>query len=140
MTVATTNAATEPVQGDGATTEFAFNFAFFDKAHVKLFLADEDGIEDEVAINETAVTAPSPTGGTVTAPFPPSDEQFVIIRRRVPLVQEAAIQAFGGWFPATHERALDKLTMMVQQLADAVEALPSPNEVAELYRQLEGGS
>lgn len=140
MTITTTNAATEPEQGDGATTDFAFDFAFFDKAHVLLFLADADGFEVEVPISAAAVTDPSPTGGTVTAPWAPSSEQFVIIRRSVPLVQESSIQAFGGWFPATHERALDKLTMMVQQLTDTIETLPSPNEVAELYRQLEGGS
>lgn len=119
MSVSTTT-TTIDYTGDGVTDEFIIPFPYLDKAHVYVkvgadvnnlgeqaqgiaFTIDLDGPQDANAANVTMTT-------------PPSTGYVVRVYRVVPLTQATDLRAQGNFSAATHENALDKLTMIAQQL------------------------
>jgi parallel beta-helix repeat protein len=111
--------------GNGSTTSFAVNFKFLANSHVVATHKDAAGTETTWTENTqyTLTGAGVDTGGTLTVSTSPTDYtpatgETLIIRRVVPLTQETDYPE-GGAFPSSaHETALDKLTMLVQQLQE----------------------
>lgn len=107
---------------DGSTTSFAFTFPIYEDSDLvvtKWTIAD--GTEDVLTldVDYTVAGAGSPTGGSVDLLIAaPSSDYKLIIERILPLTQETDYVE-GDPFPAqSHEDALDKLTMICQQLND----------------------
>lgn len=103
--------------GDGATTAFTVSFYFLDDAHLEVILVSSSGVEitQTITTHYTITGSGESTGGTVTMVTAPSASETLIIKRNIPLTQEADYVE-NDPFPAnTHEEALDKLTMIVQQ-------------------------
>jgi len=113
------NSETSRVQyvGNNSTvTAYTVPFAFLENSHLLAIATDAAGVESSVTLaNHTGVGNPS--GGTVTTTVAVPATSTLTIFRSVPATQTTSY-AEGGDFPAaSHERALDKLTMLGQQNA-----------------------
>lgn len=104
--------------GNGIVKEFAVPFKFFENADLEVYFKTENIAQKKLVENEdyTVVGAGNENGGTVTLTDVPQTGDKVVILRVVPMTQEIDYQE-NEIFPAeTQERALDKLTMEIQQL------------------------
>lgn len=121
MTVSTTESRIG-YNGNGATTAFAFPYRFLESSDltVTLVRADTTQVTQVLNTNYTVTGAGDDAGGTVTMIVPPATGQQLVIVREVPLTQETDYIS-GDPFPAeSHERALDKLTMISQRLNNLI--------------------
>lgn len=121
MTVSTTESRIG-YNGNGATTAFAFPYRFLVNTDlvVTLVRADTTQVVQTLNTDYTVTGAGDDAGGTVTMVVPPATGQQLVIVRDVPLTQETDYIS-GDPFPAeTHERALDKLTMISQRLNNLI--------------------
>lgn len=112
MTVTTTKVQDSFV-GDGVTADFAFTFPTLDAAWVKVLVAGVE-VTATVTLNLNQTTSP---GGTVTPLLVPIAGAEVVVLREVPLTQETLYSSYAAFPSAVHEAALDKMTMVDQQLA-----------------------
>lgn len=119
MTVATQGSKVN-YQGNGITTEFQVPFPFLEEEDIYI----QKQLEDTTVVNLTYGTdysvtgAGNASGGTVVLTIAPSASEVISVYRSVPLTQEVDYRE-NEIFPAeTHEEALDKLTMEVQQLQE----------------------
>jgi hypothetical protein len=122
MTISTT-ASRISYNGNGATTAFSFPYRFLTNADLVVIKVAADGTETTLTLNTnyTVTGADDEAGGTVTLSVAPLSGQRVVIYRAVAITQEVDYIT-GDPFPAeTHERALDRLTMVAQQQQDAID-------------------
>lgn len=122
MTISTTTSRIQ-YAGNGVTTIFSFPYRFLVNGdlEVTLFAADGSSTLKALTTDYTVTGADEDAGGSVTMLVAPAVGQTLVIRRVVDLTQETDYSS-GDAFPAeTHERALDKLTMMDQQLQEQVD-------------------
>lgn len=133
MTVSTTTSRAD-YTGNGTTTAFAVPFYFLDDSHLTVLRTQiSTGVITTLAIttNYTVSGAGNPAGGTVTCVVAPTTDQKISILRNVPLTQLNTYVPNDPFPAASHERALDKLTMEVQQLDEAIDrALTLPANTA----------
>lgn len=116
MTISTTESRIEYL-GNGATKIFAIPFRFLENSHVVVTLVSAGGaqIPQSQGADYTLTGADEDTGGFLTMVVAPPVSSSLIVLRVVPATQETDYIS-GDPFPAeSHERALDKLTMLVQQ-------------------------
>lgn len=121
MTVSTTESRIG-YNGNGATTVFAFPYRFLTNTDlvVTLVRADTTQVVQTLNTDYTVTGAGDDAGGTVTMAVAPATGQQLVIVRAVPLTQETDYIS-GDPFPAeSHERALDKLTMISQRLENLI--------------------
>ncbi|MEM7122080.1 MAG: hypothetical protein AAF563_12425 [Pseudomonadota bacterium] len=127
--------------GNGSTTVFTVTFRFLEKSHVQVILRDAQG--GETAWTEGTQYTLSGTGGTSgtltvkTSPtnYTPASGETLVITRNVPRTQEVDYGENDNFPAETHERALDKLTMLVQQQDEAASralVVPSSDTAADL--------
>lgn len=104
--------------GDGVTAIFPVPFYFLQDEHLRVSLVDTStSIETPLVLNSdyTVSGAGSLAGGSVTIPSEPVVGQNVLILREVPATQEIDYVSNDPFPAESHERGLDKLTMLVQQ-------------------------
>ena len=127
MTV-TTSTARVVHNGNGTTIEFAVPFRFLENSHVAVFLRDAAG-NQTLWIENTQYTlagVDQASGGTlsvITSPtdYTPASGEKLVAVRAVPITQETDYVE-NDPFPAdTHERALDKLTMVNQEQTERLD-------------------
>lgn len=125
MSIASTTSKSGPYAGNGATTLFAVAFACFAASDLNVVRTDAAGVDTplalgtdySVSLNADQTNSP---GGTVTLAVAPAAGLQVTILRNVALTQGTQLPNQGGWYPQVVEKALDKLTMLVQQLSEKV--------------------
>lgn len=103
--------------GDGITKIFAIPFYFLEQSHISVVVQSPGGVISNLILNVdyTVSGAGNEAGGSLTFVNAPLALYTVDIIRNVPATQ-LMNYAPNDDFPATsHERALDKLTMLVQQ-------------------------
>ena len=108
--------------GNSSTTVFPVDFYFLADAELLVVLTDADGVEDTLVLDTdyTVQDAGVPAGGSITMVVPPATGEKLTIVRNMPLTQ-LTDYAENDSFPAeSHETALDRLTMLVQQLQEEV--------------------
>lgn len=116
MTVTVTTARVE-YTGNGSTTAFAIPFYFLANGDLKVYQA---GVLKTITTHYTVSGAGNPAGGTVTFGTAPTSGQSVVIFRD-PAITQSTDYTPNDPFPAeSHERALDRLTMISQRLDDRV--------------------
>lgn len=120
MTVSTTTRRVA-YNGNGSTTAFAVPFVFFGPTELQVIARASDGTETVLAIStDYTVSGGNGATGTVTAvTAPASGVSWTIIRNtaRTQLTDYVP----NDPFPAqTHERALDRLTAIAQEVEDGV--------------------
>ena len=142
MTVSSqTNSVT--YAGDGATTEFAVPYYFLADDHLLVIsILVSTGAETVLVLNSDYSVAGegNPAGGEVTTVVPPDIGRNLEIRRVVPLTQETDYVSNDAFPAESHERALDKLTMVDQQQSTDIATLDDKvnNSNAKTLRVPEG--
>jgi microcystin-dependent protein len=103
--------------GNNSTeTAYTVDFPFFETEHLRVIVTDADGNETQLA-NGTDFAV---TGTSITTTLPWDGTHRVTIYREVPVKQTTSYQEGGAFPAASHERALDLLTMIVQQVTRRV--------------------
>ena len=122
MTVASSTARVS-YSGNGSTTSFSVTFYFLADSHLQVIIRSSTGTETIKTLNTdyTVTGAGDPSGGSVVFGTAPASGQTVVIVRNVPLTQQTDYQANDPFPAESHEEALDKLTMLTQQLQDGVD-------------------
>lgn len=110
--------------GNDSTVLFVIGFYFLVDAHIKAILYNSvTNVETELNLTThyTLTGAGSMNGGELTMITAPTSDEVLTILRNVDVKQETNY-VDGTSFPAEdHEEALDKLTMIVQQLKEEIE-------------------
>ena len=110
-------------QGNGTNTTFAYPFYVIEADDITVILTDGNGVETVQTLNtDYSVTgAGNESGGNVIFASAPSGTETVTIVRDVEITQETDYVANDPFPAATHEAALDKLTMIAQQHKEALD-------------------
>lgn len=113
MTVQTNNNSISYV-GNGSTVHFDYDFLILDASHLKVYFGDVLQTSGYVVSGVL-----SQTGGTVAFAVAPPSGTAITLTRSVPFLQLTDYRPYDAFPAESHERALDLLTMMAQQLKDA---------------------
>lgn len=123
MTLATTDNRAS-YSGNDVTTVFAFPYLFFANTDLVVSLITDATSVTVTQVLDTDYTltgAGTATEGELTMTTAPATGETLLINRSVPYTQDTDYIE-GDAFPAeTHETALDKLTVLCQQLLDETE-------------------
>lgn len=144
MTISTTTSRIT-YAGDGVSTVFAVPFVFFGQDELEVIeKVTATGVEvTKVLTTHYAVAGGNGAAGSVTALAAPAGTVSWTIARKTKQTQEVDYTPNDPFPAETHERALDRLTALVQELADklnralvlsvtsAITSLPLPNPVAD---------
>jgi hypothetical protein len=128
MTISTTSSRIS-YNGNGVTTIFAFPYRFLANGDLVVVEVSAAGVETTKTLTThyTLTGAGDDAGGSVTMLVAPANGTRLIIYRDTDIVQETDYIS-GDPFPAeTHERALDRLTMIAQEIgSDADRSIKVP--------------
>lgn len=107
---------------DGATTSFPIPFYFLSEEDIVANLLSAQGITSlALGTDFTILGAGSTSGGTIILSATFAAGKTLRVQRIVPVTQETQFQQNDAFPAQTVEKALDKLTMIDQQNADAIE-------------------
>jgi len=122
MTVSSSTAKVS-YSGNGVTVAFAVPFYFLANSQLTVTLRLSDGSESTKVLGTdyTVTGAGVLTGGTVTMTVAPASGQTLVVSRNVPLTQETDLQPNDRLPAETLEQSIDKLTMITQQIDEAVD-------------------
>ncbi|HGY5040798.1 TPA: hypothetical protein ACNV29_001601 [Klebsiella oxytoca] len=125
--------------GDGSTTTFAIPFYFILNTDISVQIADADSNITNLTygVDYSVSGAGSASGGSGRLNTAYASGYTILFYRNPPATQETAYYE-NGKFPAkSHEKALDKLTMLVQGLITNLGlALRKPSFLANYYDAL----
>ena len=109
--------------GNGSTATFAVPFMFLCDDDIQVVLVDVEGVEylQSRGTDYQLAGAGEQTGGVCTMTLAPEPGQTLVIRREPAMVQEVDYVENDAFPAATHEAALDKLTMICQALAEKLD-------------------
>lgn len=122
MSVQSSTSRIQYVGNVSTVTPYVVPFYFFANSHLVVVVTDEDGADITLTLTtDYSVTGAGViSGGSIVTVAAIPATSTVTIYRSVPLTQET-VYSENADFPAqTQEAALDKLTMIVQQLSRAV--------------------
>lgn len=105
--------------GNGSQTSFAFTFRVDDVSWVDINFLDDF---DQVLLNADQDTSP---GGSVEYTVAPPNLQLVRITRITPQDQDLDYTRYDPFDSESHEDALDKLTMIAQDLQTLIDGISS---------------
>lgn len=109
-------------QGNGATTTFDVPFYFINNADIQVSVSNGQTVTDLVLNTDYTLSgAENENGGTVTTTVPVASGSEIAILRQVSYKQEMDIPENDRFPSKNMERALDRLTMQTQQLAEQVD-------------------
>lgn len=125
MSISSTSRKAGPFTGDGSNDEFPFTFKVFATSDVQVVSTDLVGAETTltmgadytVSLNADQDVSP---GGTVTTTTAPAVDFLITLTSAVPALQAVQIPNQGGFYPAVLNGALDRLTILVQQVLEQV--------------------
>lgn len=118
MTVSSEQSAIS-YSGDGVTIDFAVPIYFLQASDLRVSEVNQDGTETLLVLNTdyTVSGAGNEAGGFVSLLGDPTPiGKDLVIDRDPPATQETSYQANDPFPAEEHEKALDKLTMLVQRL------------------------
>ena len=118
MTISTTTSKVS-YTGNGVTTVFAYTFKIFADSEVTVYV---DDVLKTLTTHYTISGAGSASGGNVTftSGNTPPDTKSVVLLRNITKTQLTDYVENDSFPAETHESALDKLTMLVQDVDNAV--------------------
>ncbi len=122
MTVSTTNTRNS-YSGNGSTTVFAYTFKIFDDDDITVIVrTDSTGVEatKTKTTHYTVSGVGSASGGNITFGSAPASGETVVLLRTTARTQLTDYTPNDPFPAATHEDALDKLTLIAQELQEEV--------------------
>lgn len=122
MTIAKTDARKQ-YAGDDVTTAFSFPYRFFADSDLQVYLlVDATGVEtlQTLTTHYAVVNNGDETGGTVTMATEPAAGETLTILRAIPQTQGTDYAANDPFPAETHEAALDRVTLLTQQLQEEI--------------------
>ncbi|HFS8111065.1 TPA: right-handed parallel beta-helix repeat-containing protein [Enterobacter asburiae] len=125
--------------GNGVTTSFPYTFRIFKKTDLTVSVIDlSENITVLVLDTDYTVTnAGGFNGGSVVLTSPLANGWQISIARELEPTQETDLRNQGKFFAEVHEDALDKLTMLIQQVGSMFHlALRKPSSIANWYDAL----
>lgn len=137
MTISKTDARKQ-YSGDGGTVAFSFPYRFFEDSDLAVYILDASNVETQQTLTThyTVANNGDETGGTVTMVTAPATGETLTILRSIPQIQGTDYQNNDAFPAETHEAALDRLTLLVQQVQEeigrALIAQPSDSASLEL--------
>lgn len=125
MTVAATTRKAGPYTGNGATTAFPFGFKVFAASEVVVTQTDLAGAETTLALTTNYTVAlnadqDANPGGTVNMLVAPANGYLLTLTSNVALSQSVTLTNGGSFYPSVISAALDRVTILAQQLAEQV--------------------
>lgn len=116
MTVSSTQSYVE-YNADGVTTTFTIPFYFLLNSDISVMIANSAGsISEPVNGTDFTVTGAGDSGGgSLTFGTVSASGNTILIYRNPPVTQETKYYENGKFPAASHEAALDKLTMLIQE-------------------------
>jgi hypothetical protein len=115
MTVSSATSRNE-YNGNAATLIFAYTFRILDEDHIAVYV---DDVLKTITTHYTVSGVGDSGGGSITfLSAPASGTGNVVFIRNVPVTQETDYVENDPFPAESHEEALDKLTMIVQQIND----------------------
>lgn len=102
--------------GDGAEDTFAFTFRILDNAHL---FVEVDGAS-QTEITDYTIENLTELGGDVVFVAAPANNADILIFRDTTEDQQTDYNPFDAFPAETHERALDKLTMIDQEQTESI--------------------
>ncbi|EIH8375977.1 right-handed parallel beta-helix repeat-containing protein [Escherichia coli] len=122
--------------GNGVTTTFHYTFRIFKKSDLVVQVVD---LNDNITVltldtDYTVTGAGGYVGGNVILATAFANGYQISISRELPVTQETDLRNQGKFFAEVHEDALDKLTMLIQQVRSWFSlALRKPSFAANYY-------
>ena len=127
MTISSSNRKAGPFIGTGAAATFSFAFKLFTADDLEVVLAKTVAGTETQLVLESDFTASlnadqdSHPGGSITLTAGPlAADSSLVISSSIDELQETDITNMGGFYPEVITNALDKLTILVQQLQEQV--------------------
>jgi len=108
---------------DGEQVVFPYTFFILKKAHIQVVLCDSEGTETvlELTTHYLVSGEGDPEGGNVTTIATYALGNTLTLVRNVTSTQETDYIEHDMFPASSHERALDKLTMIVQELEEKID-------------------
>ena len=100
---------------NGSLTTFAYGFLIFSDSDLEVYV---DDVLQSLSTHYTVTNAGVASGGNVVFGTAPADTLNVTILRSVPYTQTVDYTAYDPFPAETHESALDRNTMLSQQLLE----------------------
>jgi hypothetical protein len=110
--------------GNGATSVYAYSFMIHDQSHLLVQIEDTNQVVTTKALTTdyTVSGVGEAAGGTITLVAGNLTLNYKLsIIRDVPLTQTTDLKNEGAFFGKTHEDALDRRTMVEQQLQEQID-------------------
>lgn len=119
MTINTKKVTSGPYAGNDIADTFSYTFKILDKTQLSVYETDDQGVETLLTLDTNYTVNDIGNNGTVTrtAGALPTGYQW-FIRSNYEETQLTAFGSQGPFFPDIHEDAMDKLTMLIQQILD----------------------
>jgi hypothetical protein len=123
MTISSTTRKAGPLPGNGIAVIFPFAFKVFSGADLIVVRADADGAETTLAYGSDYVATLNGNqnltpGGSITLTVPAAVGETVTIGSDLDMLQPMDITNLGGFYPRILNDALDRVTILIQQLAE----------------------
>ena len=108
--------------GDGSATQFAYQFPIHSTAELKVIERSALGTETVKSLgSDYSVVDNGSSGGTVTFGTAPASGISIILLRDTNLTQGVDYIANDAFAAETHEAALDKLTLQIQEAQEEID-------------------
>ncbi len=121
MTVSSTNTK-QSYSGDGSTTVFTYNFKINSQAELTVISRSSLGTETVKTLNsDYTIIDNGASGGSVTFSTAPGSTETIVLIRDTALTQTTDYIANDPFPAETHEAALDKLTLQMQEVQEEVD-------------------
>lgn len=125
MSILSSTRKAGPFACNGTTVAFPFAFKVFAPADVYVVRTDPNGVESDLVLGADYTVAlnadqDANPGGTVTTTVAYSTGYKITLTSRVPNLQPVTLTNQGAFYPRVINDALDRLTILVQQLAEQV--------------------
>ena len=102
--------------GNGLQREFFVPFVFYDPKDLEVLKVTRDGSELTQVLEIDYTVYSGEQNGAITMVSAPQDQERLVILRRLPFEQPIDYRANDSFPAETHERGLDRLTLLCQQL------------------------
>lgn len=129
MTISSTVRSAGPYTGNGVTASFPFAFKVFAPEDVVVVTTDTSDIEATLTYGYHFTVALNPNqdanpGGTITLTSALTSDYTLIVTSGMANVQPVDLTNQGGFYPKVINTALDRLTILIQQVAERVSGTP----------------